>query len=130
MPNEDLTPPEEVAPPDASEPPEAAPRAEAIGPPRMEPASARPGLGDVPSGRTVEAPPARVEDEPVVEDIPLGTSPQAPPGDVQRASSSDPRVGGTARGEEARQEKREGDKSLVDRTIDKLTGDEEQRRDR
>jgi hypothetical protein len=131
MPNEDLTPPEEAVPPDAPRPPEAAPRAEAVEPPpRTEPIGARPGLGDVPSGRIEETPPARVEDEPMAEDVPSGTPPQAPPGDVQRAGSTEPRVGETARGEGEGRGEREEDKSLIDKAIDKLTGEEEQRRDR
>jgi hypothetical protein len=113
MPDEDLTPPEEAVPPDAPGPPEAAPRAEAVQPPRTEPIGAQPGPGDVPSARTEEAPPARVEDVPVAEDVPSVTPPQAPPGDVQGAR--DPR-----------EEEGEG---LIDRVRDALLGEEERGRE-
>lgn len=112
MPHKDLTLPEEAVPPDAPGSPEAAPRAEAAQPPRTEPITAQPGPGDVPSARTEEAPPARVEDVPVAEDVPSGTPPQAPPGDVQ---------GPKDRGKEG--------EGLIDKVRDVLLGEEQRGRE-
>jgi hypothetical protein len=67
-------------PPDT---PEELPPTREVGPPRTEPISAAPGIGDEPSGRAEEAPPPRPEPR---DDLP-GTEPiaeGAPSGDVRR----------------------------------------------
>jgi hypothetical protein len=67
-------------PPDT---PEELPPTSEVGPPRTEPISAAPGIGDEPSGRVEEAPPPRPEPR---DDLP-GTEPiaeGAPSGDVRR----------------------------------------------
>ncbi len=60
--------------------------------------------GEVPPGATRET------------EVPSGTPPQAPPGDVQR--------------ERRPEGEREEDKGLIDRAIDKLTGEDEEERRR
>jgi Putative transposase of IS4/5 family (DUF4096) len=86
--------------------------------------------GEIPTAE--EVPPPRTEDLPMAEGVPSGTPPQAPPGDVQRGPSSEA-LSRTeeSSGEQERQieQEREDDKGLVDRAIDKLTGEEEQRRE-
>jgi hypothetical protein len=57
-----------------------------VGPPRTEPVSAAPGMGDEPSGRAEEAPPPRTEPR----DVLPGTEPiveGAPSGDVRRETA-------------------------------------------
>lgn len=69
-----------ILPPDT---PEEFPPAREAGPPRTEPISAAPGIGDEPSGRAEEVPPPRPEPR---DDLP-GTEPiaeGAPSGDVRR----------------------------------------------
>ena len=120
MPDEDLTPPRDAVPPDAPEPPGAPSRAEAGQPPRTEPISAPPGLGDVPPRRTEEAPPRTEEGGPLAEEVPSGTPPQAPPGDVRRGASptEQERTGQPER-------EREEDEGLIDKVKDALVGEEE-----
>ena len=104
-------------------------RSEEVSPPPEEIPPER--AGEIPTAE--EVPPPRTDDVPMAEEVPSGTPPQAPPGDVQRGPSSEPlsRTEETA-GEKERQieREREDDKGLVDRAIDKLTGEEEQIRSR
>jgi hypothetical protein len=140
MPDEDLTPPGEGDVPPRRREEAAAPRPEpsddfpGTEPVEGEDPTARSGevppppekvpperVGEIPTAE--EVPPPRAEEVPGAEEVPSGTPPQAPPGDVQRETS---RTGQEGTGQPAGE--REEDKGLIDRTIDKLTGEEEQRR--
>jgi hypothetical protein len=74
-----------------------------------------PDKGPIPP--TEEAVPPRTQDVPLAEEVPSGTPPQAPPGDVQRGTS--PRIGGTQRAEEEREE----GEGLIDKVRDFLRGE-------
>jgi hypothetical protein len=89
--------------------------------------------GEIPTAE--EVPPPRTEDVPMAEEVPSGTPPQAPPGDVQRGTTSEPLRTEEPAGEQERQiEQEREDEGLVERLTnrarDKLTGEEEQRRNR
>ncbi len=80
---------------------------------------------EVPPERAGEIPTAEEVPPPRAVEVPSGTPPQAPPGDMQRedsppSSEEPPRV-------EREGTEREEDRGLLDRAIDKLISEEEQR---
>ncbi len=129
----------EVPPPPEEVPPERAgeiPTAEEVPPPRTEDV---PMAEEVPSGIPPQAPSGDVE-PPVPGNIPhedmvppTPPPPRGAPGDVQRGASPDHPPPGTGEAPPTEQERtereREEDRSLIDRAIDKLTGEEEPRRE-
>jgi hypothetical protein len=100
--------------------------------PITEPAGARPGLEQEPPPRTGEPLPPRPEERPLGSEgvMPPTRPEEAPP----RTGEAPPRTEGAALPEEherARQpeREREEDRGLIDRALDKLTGEEEHRRE-
>ena len=149
---EDLAPPGGV-PPGGASTREVPLGAEEAPPPRPEPSADFPGTEpireDVSTARTgevppppeeipperageiptaEEVPPPRTEEVPTTEEVPSGTPPQAPPGDVQRETSPEPQAGEAPRGREERA--KQEDKGLIDKALEKITGEEEPRRER
>ena len=95
-------------------------------PPTTEPAGVAPGVEEVPPPRTGEPLPPRMEEE-----RPLGSEGVMPP---TRPEEAPPRPEGAplpGEHERARQpeREREEDRGLIDRALDKLTGEEEPRRE-
>ena len=102
-------------------------------PPTMEPAGVAPGVEEVPPPRTGEPLPPRMgEERPLGSEgvMPPTTPEEAPP----RTGEAPPRPEGAplpGEHERARQpeREREDDRGLIDRALDKLTGEEEHRRE-
>ena len=102
-------------------------------PPTTEPAGVAPGVEEVPPPRTGEPLPPRMEEErPLGSEgvMPPTTPEEAPP----RTGEAPPRPEGAplpGEHERARQpeREREEDRGLIDRALDKLTGEEEPRRE-
>jgi hypothetical protein len=100
-------------------------------PPTTEPAGVAPGVEEEPSPRRGETLPPRTEERP------LGAEGVMPPRTVEappRTEEASPRTEEAPLPEEherARQpeREREEDRGLIDRALDKLTGEEERRRD-
>ncbi len=96
-------------------------------PPMTEPAGARPGLEEEPPPRTGEPLPPRTEEE-----RPLGSEGVMPP---TRPEEAPPRTGETPPRTEGAplpgepEREREEDRGRIDRALDKLTGEEERRRE-